>query len=392
MTEVTRRKALGFVILLGVVSLLADATYEGARSIAGPFLSTLGASGAAVGIVAGFGELIGYGLRLVSGWLSDRTRRYWAITVLGYVVNLAAVPLLALAGRWEIAAGLLIAERVGKAIRTPARDVMLSHATSRLGAGWAFGLHEALDQVGAVAGPLIVAAVLQHRGGYRTGFAVLIIPALLAIAVLLVARALYPRPRDLEPAAVALEPAGFPRAYWVYLAAVALVAAGYADFPLIAYHFERTSVVAPVWIPLFYAVAMAVDAIAALVFGRLFDRLGVPVLAAVALASSLFAPLAFLGGFEAALAGMALWGLGMGAQESVMRAAVARMVSRDRRGAAYGVFHAGYGLAWFAGSAILGALYDLSLTGLILFSVAAQLLAVPLFFLSQHDRMARTGG
>lgn len=392
MTEVTRRKALGFVILLGVVSLLADATYEGARSIAGPFLATLGASGVAVGVIAGFGELVGYGLRLVSGLLSDRTRRYWAITVLGYVVNLAAVPLLALAGRWEIAASLLIAERVGKAVRAPARDAMLSHATSRLGAGWAFGLHEALDQVGAVAGPLIVAAVLHYRGGYRTGFAVLFIPALLAIAVLLVARALYPRPRDLEPAAVTLEPAGFPRAYWVYLAAVALVAAGYADFPLIAYHFEHAGVVPPVWIPLFYAVAMGVDAIAALAFGRLFDRLGVPILAAVALASSLFAPLAFLGGFEAALAGMALWGVGMGAQESVMRAAVARMVSRDRRGAAYGLFHAGYGLAWFAGSALLGLLYDVSLRGLVAFSVAAQLLAVPLFFLSKHDRMAGTGG
>jgi len=392
MAEMLRTKALRFVVLLGVVSLLADATYEGARSVAGPFLATLGASGTAVGVIAGAGELIGYGLRLVSGLLSDRTRRYWTITVLGYAVNLGAVPLLALAGRWEIAAGLLIAERVGKAIRTPARDAMLSHATRRLGAGWAFGLHEALDQVGAVAGPLIVAAVLQFRGSYREGFAVLLVPALAAIAVLLAARALYPRPRDLEPAAAALEPAGFPRAYWVYLAAVALVAAGYADFPLIAYHFEHAAVVPKVWIPLFYAVAMGVDAVAALIFGRCFDRFGVSVLAAIALLSSLFAPLTFLGGFSAALAGMALWGAGMGAQESVMRAAVARMVSRDRRGAAYGFFNAGYGVAWFAGSALLGALYDFSLTGLVVFSVAAQLLSVPLFFLLRRDTIAGTGG
>ena len=378
-SDIPRKKALGFVVLLGVVSLLADTTYEGARSIAGPFLATLGASGAVVGIVAGFGELVGYGLRLVSGLLSDRTRRYWAITLFGYVVNLAAVPLLALAGRWEIAAALLIAERVGKAIRTPARDAMLSHATGRIGAGWSFGLHEALDQIGAVAGPLIVAAVLHARGSYRAGFALLLIPALMAIAALLVARALYPRPRDLEPAAPALESVGFPRAYWLYLGAVGLVAAGYADFPLIAYHFERAAVVREIWIPVFYAVAMGVDAVAALVFGHLFDRVGVSVLAAVSLLSALFAPLAFLGGFRLALLGMALWGVGMGAQESVMRAAVAKMVSADKRGAAYGFFNAGYGVAWFAGSALLGALYDVSLGGLVAFSVAAQVVSAPLF-------------
>lgn len=382
-SDIPNRKALGFVILLGVVSLFADVTYEGARSIAGPFLATLGATGTAVGVVAGFGELVGYGLRLVSGLISDRTRRYWSITVLGYAVNLAAVPLLALAGRWEMAAALLIAERVGKAIRTPARDAMLSHATSRLGAGWAFGLHEALDQVGAVAGPLIVAAVLQARNSYREGFVILLAPALMAITVLLIARILYPRPRDLEPITPELEPAGFPRAYWLYLGAVGLVAAGYVDFPLIAYHFQRTAVVSQSWIPVFYAVAMGVDAVAALVFGRLYDRIGISALVFVSLMSSLFAPFAFLGGFRGALFSMALWGIGMGAQESVMRAAVARMVPPDRRGSAYGFFNAGYGVAWFLGSAALGALYDISIPALIAFSVATQLASVPLLLIAR---------
>jgi len=377
--DISRRSALGFVVLLGVVSLLADMTYEGARSIAGPYLAALGASGAIVGIVAGFGELVGYGLRLVSGPISDRTRRYWAMTVTGYAINLLAVPLLALAGRWEVAAGLMVAERIGKAIRNPPRDAMLSHATSRLGAGWAFGLHEALDQTGAVAGPLIVAAVLHARHSFRDSFASLLIPALLALAVLLVARALYPRPQDLEPSAPAMKSRGFPRVYWLYLGGVGLVAAGFVDFPLIAYHFQRTGSVSQNWIPVFYAVAMGVDAIAALVFGRLFDRKGLSVLVVVSLVCSLFAPLAFLGGFWVALLGMALWGIGMGAQESVMRAAVATMVPPDRRGSAYGFFNAGYGLAWFAGSALLGVLYDVSLPALIAFSVAAQLASVPLF-------------
>jgi MFS family permease len=388
-SEIPRRNAFRFVILLGVVSLLADTTYEGARSISGPFLATLAASGTAVGIIAGFGELVGYGLRLVSGVISDRTRRYWAITIFGYAVNLTAVPLLALAGRWELAAALLIAERVGKAIRTPARDAMLSHATSRIGAGRAFGLHEAMDQIGAVAGPLIVAAALRAHESYRTAFAILLIPAAMAIAVLLVARALFPRPRDLEPAAPELEPSGFPRAYWIYLGAVGLVAAGYVDFPLISYHFQRAAVVSQDWIPILYAVAMGVDAIAALVFGHLYDRIGISALIAVAVIASLFAPLTFLGGFRAALIGMALWGMGMGAQESVMRAVVARMVPPDRRGSAYGFFNAGYGVAWFVGSVLLGILYDVSLPALIAFSIASQLASVPLFLLIKKHLPAR---
>lgn len=376
----TRTKAIRFVILLGLVSLLADMTYEGARSIAGPYLALLGAGGTVVGVVSGFGELIGYGLRLVSGYLSDRTRRYWAITLTGYAVNLLAVPLLALADRWELAAALLIAERVGKALRTPARDAMLSYATRETGRGWGFGLHEAMDQIGAVAGPVIVTLVIAARGHYPFAFAVLAIPAVLALTVLVMARWLYPRPQDLEPTTPELKPVGFPRAYWLYLAAVALVAAGYADFPLIAFHFEKTGSVPGPWIPLLYAVAMGVDALAALLFGRWFDRVGLRVLMLVALLSALFAPLVFLGGFASALAGMALWGVGMGAQESILRAAVGDMVARDRRGSAYGIFNTGYGLFWFLGSALMGVLYDVSLPGLIAFSVTAQLASIPLFY------------
>ena len=188
MTLKSTPKAMRFVLLLGVVSLLADVTYEAARSISGPFLAVLGASAALVGLVAGLGELIGYGLRVVSGILSDRTGRYWTMTLLGYAVNLLAVPALALAGRWEVAAVLLIAERFGKSIRTPARDAMLSHAAADVGRGWAFGINEAMDQIGAVLGPLLMAAVLAWKNDYRDGFAILLIPSLLALSVLVIAR------------------------------------------------------------------------------------------------------------------------------------------------------------------------------------------------------------
>lgn len=387
--DAPKATALRFVVLLGVVSLFADMTYEAARSITGPYLALLGAGATVVGIVAGFGELIGYALRLVSGYVADRTGKYWAVAMLGYLVNMAAVPALALAGRWELAAFLIIAERAGKAIRTPARDAMLSHATAKMGRGWGFGLHEAMDQVGAMLGPLMVAAVLYLKGSYQTGFAVLAVPAIVTLGVLVTARVLYPRPRDLEAGETALKPAGFPRAFWLYLAAAGLVAAGYADFPLIAYHFATTSAVPDVWIPVFYAGAMGVDALAALLFGRLFDQKGISVLIVAALLSSLFAPLVFLGDVYAALGGMVLWGIGMGAQESIMRAAVAGMVSADRRGAAYGTFHAGFGLCWFLGSAAMGWLYDASLPALIAFSVGAQLASVPLFFLIRNPQGLR---
>jgi len=375
---VSKRRAVKFIVLLGIVSLFADATYEGARSITGPFLGSLGASATIVGIVAGLGELVGYALRLVSGYLSDRTGKYWTITVIGYVVNLLAVPILALAGRWEIAAALIIAERFGKAIRNPPRDAMLSHATSEVGRGWGFGLHEALDQIGAVMGPLIVSAVLFLKGTYHSSFAVLLIPALIAISILIVARILYPTPRDMEVGSEEPSRRGFPKVYWVYLAAVAFIAAGYADYPLIAYHFGKVSSVPRDWIPVFYAVAMGVDALAALVFGRLFDRVGIAVMIGAVVLSALFAPLVFLGGFGLALLGVALWGIGMGAQESIMRAAIANMVPADRRGTAYGVFNTGYGLFWFAGSALMGYLYDISIPSLVAFSILAQLISIPI--------------
>lgn len=375
-----RAVALRFVVLLGVVSLFADMTYEAARSITGPFLGVLGASGAVVGVVAGLGELVGYGLRLVSGYLADRSGRYWMITLGGYGLNLLAVPMLALAGNWEIAAALIVCERLGKAIRTPARDAMLSHATQAVGHGWGFGLHEALDQTGAVVGPLAVAAVLASGAGFNAAFASLLIPAMIALGILLRARQLYPHPADLEPITPERDARGFPASYWFYLAAAALIAAGFADYSLIAYHLSKTAAIPASWIPLCYALAMGVDAVAALAFGHCFDRFGLRTLILAAISSAGFAPLVFLGGFHLVLAGIILWGIGMGAQESVLRAAIAGMIPRDRRGTAYGLFNTGFGLAWFTGSAVMGILYDVSLHALVAFSVLIQLASVPLFW------------
>src|SRR5438034_4809340 len=196
--EAIKRRALKFVVLIGVVSFFADFTYEGARSITGPYLAILGASATLVGFIAGFGELLGYGLRLVSGRLSERTGEFWPITLFGYVVQMSAVPLLALAPNWRIAGLLIVLERVGKAIRNPPRDVMLSHASKDIGLGFGFGLHEAMDQAGALMGPLVMAFILARQGSYRQGFAILLVPAILTLCFLVLARILYPTPEDME--------------------------------------------------------------------------------------------------------------------------------------------------------------------------------------------------
>jgi len=371
-------KAWRFVLILGFVSLLSDMTYEGARSITGPFLATLGATGAVIGFVSGLGELVGYGLRLISGYLSDVTKRYWAFTIFGYIVNLFSVPLLYFAGSWPFASSLIIAERVGKAIRTPARDAMLSHAASQLGRGWAFGVHEALDQVGALAGPLIVGLVLYLKGGYREAFAWLAVPAILAVTLLILSKLLYPTPRDLEVKVSSLSYDKLPKSFWLYLGAVSLIAFGYIDYPLLAMHAVKAKVISPSFIPFLYALAMGVDAVAALALGYLFDRFGLYTLALSALISSLFAPLVFFGGLLSLLLGVSLWGIGMGAQESILRAVIGGMVSPERRGSAYGIFNSLYGVSWFMGSALLGFLYDRSVASMVAISVFAQILSIPL--------------
>ncbi len=382
---------LKFVLMVGVMSFFADFTYEGSRSVIGPYLGTLGAGALAISVISGLGEFLGYGLRLFSGRGADRTGRYWPITISGYVVQMAAVPLLALAGNWEVAALLIIAERVGKATRNPPRDAMLSHAAKEMGYGWGFGVHEALDQFGAMFGPLLVALILtvsQHD--YQLAFAALAVPAAITLSLVLAARRFFPRPQDLAAGPPEVSTSGLPRVFWVYLAGAALVAAGFADFPLIAFHFQQAHTVSAPIVPVFYAVAMAVSGTGSLIFGRLFDKAGIGVLIPLTVGAAAYAPLVFLGGVWAALAGVALWGLGMGVQESIIPAAVAPMVSPDRRASAYGLFTGVYGTAWVLGSIAIGVLFDVSLGAVTAFCVVAQLGALPLI-LAVRRRPAAPG-
>lgn len=379
----TARRARTFVVLMGVVALFGDMTYEGARGLVGPYLALLGASATTVGFAAGLGEFLGYGLRLLTGWLGDRTRAYWPLVIAGYSVNLVAVPGLALAGSWEAAVALLLLERIGKAIRSPARSTLVSFAASEAGVGKSFGLEEALDQIGAVSGPLLTAlAIWVVRGEpvstqYQVAFAVLLLPALLNLALVLRARARFPRPETLERAARTPHPSLRGLFRWYILGSL-LMALGFADWALVAFHASRVGLLDAASIPLLYAGVMAVDALGALAFGALFDRYGLFVLAGTTVASAVFAPLVFLApSMSLLVVGAACWALGMGAQDSIFKAAIATLVPKEARGRAYGTFFALFGLAWWIGSTMMGWLYERSMTGLVVFSVLTQLAAVP---------------
>jgi MFS family permease len=377
------RKAMFLVMLLGVVSLCGDIVYEGARAVTGPFLYSLGATAAMVGVISGIGEFAGYGLRLLSGHLVDRTSRYWTMVFVGYGL-IIAVPLLAWAGRWEIAAFLIILERIGKGVRTPAREVIISSAGKTIGTGWAFGVHEAMDQIGAFAGPLIFTAALtldRAKGamaGYKAGFVVLSVPFLVMLGVLVFARSRFPEPHRLE-ADRGRTDGDVPRAFWLYLVFTCLTIGGFANFQLISFHFKARAMIGDAMIPIMYALAMGIDAVAALAVGRFYDRRGMGVLILLPLISTAAAPLVFGAHMGSAVPGILLWGIAIGIHETIMRAAIADMVPLARRGWAYGVFYMAFGLSWFAGSLVIGALYGVSIAYVVLFAILLQAASVPAF-------------
>jgi len=368
---------------MGVVNLFADMTYEGGASINGPFLGTLGARAAAISIIAGLGEFLGYSLRSVSGYVSDKRGRYWLVTFIGYSVNLLAVPAMALAGSWPAAAGLVLAERVGRAIRKPTVESMLSYTTGSLGRGWVYAVNTALDETGATVGPLLIALVLFVKGGYRTGYALLLISALSALAALIVARVVFPVPSRLETGRTA-QAGGFTKSYWLYMLAGSCFAAGLMSFELISYHLSSKGVVTQYWIPLFLALSTGMGVIASLILGRLFDRIGMPIVLSAVFLSAIFSPFVFLGGFFVALFGMMLWGIGYATQDTLLKAIIAGVLPEGRRNLAFGLFYLGYGGGWLVGSVTAGLLYERSLPLLIAFSVAVQLASLPVFFVAQR--------
>lgn len=391
-----------------MVSLAADMVYEGARSVTGPLLASLGASAVLVGLISGTGEAMALMLRIVSGSWADRSGRYWTLTFAGYALTVICVPALAvtpfLAGAGlAVACVLILGERVGKAVRSPAKTALLAHAAAAVGLGRGFGVHKALDQVGAVAGPLLVAAVAAATGAIWPAMAVLVIPG--AVAMLLLFRiwrsmgnpvvsdeergpkeTSTPEPRE---SVLSRLHGRLPGVFWLFAAASAAISAGLVTWAVIAYHLTQDHVVSLAAVPLIYAAAMGAEALAALGSGWLFDRTRGGALLGLPLLVSAVPVLAFAPSPLVAIAGALLWGAAGGVLDSTVKALVADLVSASRLATAYGVFAAVQGAAAIAGGVMAGALYERSLPILVAAVAVTQIIALVLLIatLRRHQKI-----
>ena len=401
-------QALLFIMLFGIVSLFSDMMHEGASSIRGAYLALLGASAGTIGFISGLGELIGYSLRYVFGRIADKTKKYWSMTILGYVLDVLAVPALALVGEhgWIFACGLLVIQRMGKAIKKPAKDTIMSFAASQEGAGKIFGIQEVLDQIGAFMGPVLLYLVMLFKTEgttfeiYSFCFAVLAIPGFITLILLLLTKHKFPNPENFEPDPKEYVAFKMKKEFVFYIAGISFFAFGFVDYSLIIMHVsnsfahlssnlvETSNFINTGTLPLLYAGAMLVDAVAALFFGLMYDKKGVRALVYSTIISSPAAACIF--GTDSVgmlLLGIALWGVGMGAQESILKAAVSTMVPKISRATGYGIFEFSFGVFWFFGSWLLGVLYDVNITAMIAVSVLAQLAAIPWYMASAKLRV-----
>jgi predicted MFS family arabinose efflux permease len=401
MKDKVRSKAIHLILLFGLVSLFGDIIYEGARSVNGPYLKTLGANAAVVGLIAGIGEFLGYAIRLASGYFADKTKGYWIFTFLGYGM-LISVPLLALTGTWQFVAIFIVCERIGKAIRAPAKDTIVSQASKQVGTGFGFGLQEAMDQIGATAGPLIFTVLFMSLGkgsrnivDYQFGYSLLWIPFVLLMVCVVLAYIRVPDPETLEiPVVKAREPDKLSKVFWMYTLFSFIATAGFVNFVLIAYHLKDKHILSDAQIPFFYAVAMAVDGGVALIIGKMYDRFkkkqknekaGLLTLISIPAFSILIPVLGFSFNPVYAVIGILLWGVVMGIHETIMKSAIADLTPLKKRGTGYGIFNTSYGLAVFAGSALMGFLYDISIPILIGFTIVLQIASVPVFFAMKKE-------
>lgn len=352
------------VLTFGYVSLAADMVYEGMRSASGPLLLSLGASAFIVGLVTGAGEAIALGLRLVSGPLADRTGRHWQLTVQGYVLTAVSVPLLAVtpfigAAGLAVASGLIILERTGKAIRSPSKSTLLARMAKPVGRGRGFAVHKALDQVGAFGGPLLVAGLAALTGHLWAGFAALAVPGIATVVLLALLRRGtnldQPTPVEDEPD----EPTGpLPGSFWAFSVSCACSTLGLMTFGVMSVHLVRANLVTEAWVPIVYAGAMAVQAVAALASGFVYDSIGPRILYGLPVLVSTVPALVFADRLGIVLIGIAVWGLATAVQDSTVKALVADLVPGDRLATSYGVFATAQGLGALAGGALAGGLYE----------------------------------
>lgn len=390
-----RKKAFELILLLGVISLLGDIIYEGGRSVHGQYLNILGVNAAKVGFIVGLGEFLGYLFRLLSGYFADRTKSYWLFTIIGYGL-LFSVPLIALAGTWQIVAFLVILERIGKGIRTPTRDTIASHAAKQIGTGYGFGIAEFIDQVGAIIGPLIFASIFAKVtkgqniiGAYQQGYNLFWIPFILLLAVLFFTYLKFRNSEKLEkPTTKEKNTAHLTKQFWIYIFFVFITTAGFTNFALVGFHLKNLNLLSDTHIPVLYAVAMGIDAIIGIWAGKMYDQLKAKneqqeyhLLLSIPLVAAFIPFFIFSSSLALITLGIMLLGFGLGMQETIMKAAVADMTPMAKRSSGYGVFNLSFGLAFLVGNAIAGYLYDYSIPLLILILATIEISAIPVYYL-----------
>jgi MFS family permease len=392
-----KKKALYVIVLFGLISLFGDIIYEGARSVNGPYLKILGANAVLVGLIAGLGEFLGYGIRIVSGYFSDKTKAYWVFTIIGYGM-LITVPLLSLTGIWQIAAFFMVAERIGKAIRSPSRDTIMSSATKKIGTGFGFGIAEFLDQIGAVTGPLIFTALFflikakeKTISHYQLGYSLFWIPFVILMAILFIAFFMMRHPEKQEKKTGETK---LSKTFWMYTLFSFITTIGFVNFALIGFHLKTQNILTDTQIPFFYAIAMGIDAVAALAIGKIYDNLktkhanehaGLYALIIIPLLTAVIPFFTFSFSVLFVVIGMVLWGIVMGAHETIMKAAIADITSITKRGTGYGIFNASYGFAMFLGSTLVGFLYGVSIPAIIIVTIVLQVITLFVFFKMKRE-------
>lgn len=401
--DLTKKRAILLIILFGVISLLGDIIYEGARSIYGPYTKSIGMDIALVGLITGLAEFFGYFIRLMAGYLSDKSKNYWLFAILGYFL-LISVPLMAISSVWQIVSMFIILERIGKAIRSPAKDTILSSATKHIGTGFGFAIHEALDQIGAIIGPLIFSFILyltKKNGneiiGYKNSFLFMFIPFAILMVFIILAKVKVPHPERLE---IEDKNVGekLSKVFWLYSLFTIFTTMGFITFAIMGYFFKEKNIFTDHQIPFFYAIGMGVDAVAALIIGRTYDKVknksnnsqaGLKVLIVIPLLTILIPIFTFKANFVTAIISIMLWGIVMGCHETIMKSAIADLTHIKKRGTGYGIFNTFYGLSIFVASSLIAFLYKLSINLVISVIVIFQILSIVFYFVIVNNLKKR---
>lgn len=358
------------VLVLGIVSLLTDASSEMIYPIMPLFLTSIGATGLIIGLIEGASETTASFIKVFSGWYSDRYRVRKPFIAGGYTTSSIMKPLLYFAtAPWQVL-GLRIMERVGKGVRNAPRDALIADSTDKTFRGRAFGFHKAMDSTGAVIGPLLTIMILLSvtvvtTDTFRTIFLISAVPALVAVPIIL----LLVREKRAEPTRKLgeffAEARQLGRPFYLLLIVVMSFYIGeisYAFFILKASesgatigHFE-----VDISVILLYVLFNVTFVIVALLSGEASDRLGrKPVIAfsfvvfAVACVVMTSAELAI----ELAV-GFALFGVYKGTSEGVLKAYVTDVAPKHTRGTALGAFHTAVGVVLLPGGVIAGLLWD----------------------------------